>query len=596
MAVHIYVFYNNQYNKTDLPADYQTLIQHSSYTEFTADDLNSYSELERTLRISTTDDCKGWNFVEINNKYNHEDGLFYTITDLHRENPDTLIIHCVYNPIISGRSNYMISGLVYRRTPTKGDNEEGGTYNMLPEPIIPKGRRNSSYMQTPESDSNLGTDINFILSTINLSTVSGGSSTTSLGIQGNKTVYQYDGDKKNIEYTLTEVPKMETSPSSLVSTFTGLNGQGESSSHSYKTTGCGIYLADNSRVQESMEILNKYGVSPNQYILARWSVPRYYCSYASDGKVPGFVSRVTGNNVVTTASLKLPGTDCNNQKARYLNATITVYSPVSGYSKSFRWCDLASHNFKIFSNPGPNGKPYIYPADGGLAEKESSIVAGGEWPRPSMTVDGATGKYINDFETASALKNNKIQQTLTASRGAESIGKAAAGLFSPPSASSPPAQGALNFGIGAFNMGRALDEYIGAQATLINDYNTKKTVQEIKDAAYSPSYLPAELPEFSMIYNNVFIVHLETDSDTDMHKLDEFLTAYGWRCDEMITHLTLDSLRGTYFDYIQMSDCSVSNTGGVPGSEKLLKAMLDSGIRIWHDNAPTAGIYSKANA
>lgn len=597
MALNIFVFYNNQFNKTDIPADWRTLVNSSSSINFQAEELNSYSELERTLRVNTTSDCSGWNFVEINDRYasaGHSGGKFYTITDLHRENPETLTIHCVYNPIVSGRGNYMISGLVYRRTPTKGDNEEGGTYNMLPEPIIPSLRRNSSSIQTPEYNENLATDINFILSTINLSTVYGGSPVTNLMYPATKTVYQYDGEGKNIESTLKEIPHMEVSPSSVITRTTGASV--EIKTHSYKTNGCGIYLADNNRVQESIKVLNNYGIPPSQYILARWSVPRYYCTYAENGHTPGFVSLLVGITPTTSATLKLPGTDCNNQKARYLNATITVYSPISGYSKSFRWCDLKLHNFKTFSNPGPNGKPYIYPSAGGLAEPESTMVPGGEWARPSMVVDGATGKYISDFETASALKNNKIQQTLTASRGAESIAKATmpimktamgGGMFDV----SPTADTASNIA----SLGRAVDEYVGAQATLINEYNTKKTVQEIRDSAYSPSYLPAELPELSMLYNNIFILHLETDSDTDMHKLDEFLTAYGWRCDEMITHLTLNSLRGAFFDYIQMSDCSVSNTGGVPGSEKLLKAMLDSGVRIWHNAAPTAGIYSKAN-
>lgn len=615
------VYYNNAYNKTDIPATKDVLEANSSYYDYEISDLNSEDELTRTFRIQLLQNSNA-NLCYI-------DGRFYFIESVRKLNNNVYELSTTFNPITTSMTHtqdrFKIVGRATRRTPTGDQNLGNG--NMLTEPFSPSGRRKVSVksgdLGFPTITTNSRT---FHLSIINL--WSGGT------IESGKETYHYRGTTESpengIDYIQTTPARFVVSPPDFTTSVRmHLKAAAAGSStalRAWSLDNAAVFDAANSVVKNTIRNANEWGLAPSSYLLATWTIPAVYASTTSEDNKPGKIQVLEGYSASALQAETTAASGLNNKKAGTYGQTVIATSLISGDSRTYRWADVVSGttdggteyaNFYVIVNPLPNGRPYLVPSRFKKANDSSSdpittwplngAVAGGEWYKPLLTVSGKTGITLAGYQTQdqinaiingqNAAVSNDLASGLTSLIPSANLGDQAA-TITPTAAGSGRVISDFGSmvsnwisGLGAYNS----SDYAARQAAGAAYANYK-----IASTTYSPTYIPPQMPDFGALIPNNFQVVVENYSNEDQKRFDKFLTAYGWATNEVVDQqLASANLRGTYFEYLQMSDCSVSystsSTHMAPGCLNLVKAFLQSGVRIWHNGSPATVSYDTQN-
>lgn len=310
--------------------------------------------------------------------------------------------------------------------------------------------------------------------------------------------------------------------------------------------------------------IKKVYVIPSGYLTAS----NMLLNGSNQRKIDGFVSDKTIYTPSADFNYAYGAYTPKNKKVYTLCNNYTVYSVCSGGKKEFKATDLysggTSPDFYVYADFGPNGKPYIQPTyfDGNKTVLFQESVMGAEWIDEPLSYAKADGSTV-----ASGAAWTDRERAFRGYSDAASLLTDAIGYV-----------GSVVGGV----LGTSTGPYIGAKG---------REQQALRD--YTEMFVYAPDASFTVdravqgFVGNTFYITRTRLSEEDMRCFDEYLTQFGYS-DGVAFEMSFLTNR-VHFNYIKTQGASVKCTAPLR-VRNAIAALLDSGVRLWHELPNTAAM------
>lgn len=565
---------------------------------------------------------------------------YYIILSVSMLTDRTAELYLLYDPLLSvgGIDAINVSGWL-RRCHVSSD---GLFENILPEPWEPMDEmqiRGQDYLTFPRPQWSNPVSQKyrpFILTTCDLSTIQDYSEVIAQAVQAP------DDGGTIIFPRLPEVTKR--------STIFRMSPNGEPSNDNYyPSTVENLYAwpltnADGTTklyLQKALQVLRSLAVDSaivGSYMLPASALP----SYSSEEPVADIqltksndkaenadlASYVNGNYAEVGILSGYEYTDgIQNKKVFALFSFYNIRSIAADSSASYEAKELYHDGdtfpaFRIFSDPSPQGTNYLAPVYflGRRTRDTQHAIAGLPWLSYQVVTQGEAGALI----TSSMMRRNTSQEQIRYSyregrriteRTMRQIGAVGSSVDNTiksllgMSGGSITQQGNTvteNFSnpSGLFTEGifSSVAGGISADVMSYHDADADRAGMEIMQAnnnlrsamtsVAAPTINVAGQINDAAYFGNLFIGWHTTLSDADAHRLDRFLTLYGYAINKEFSEIDLSSRQ--YYNYIEADEAYVEGPKVTYSDSLLLSDLFKSGVRLWH-TTPTAALMQGPN-
>lgn len=303
-------------------------------------------------------------------------------------------------------------------------------------------------------------------------------------------------------------------------------------------------------------------------------------------------------------TLAVPGTYKNAKVSAKMNEFILM-SMCSGDKQMFDAQDLRNESgrpqFVAFADPAPDGRPYCQPKyyEGGTCPDFAHAVQGATWQNAPLAYNRASGSAISTAEYAMKMANlsdnygtQKTTQALEMTQSGLNLASQTIGTvtnnnildeLNPIKKVGEAAQAGIGLASGAIGM--ANQRIKNAQANRNSEYqmNATRLAYNVSQRVVVPEIRFPQATSLQNYIGNGFYLYRVCMSEADCKRFDKFLTMYGYAQDKAFE--ASDLTNRSSFNYIQMSDVQIANTGSTRMPRRYIlgaEAQLSQGVRVWH--------------
>lgn len=550
MTYNVQLYKNSGFNTINRPASISVL---QDATSIMTQAIFDWQDLDKSsIKISAEfDDICDVDYCRIDNKY-------YIVTSIKMTSAKTAELSLMMDPILTAggiEELTAISGWCLRHH--VGSDPLFG--NVTPETFTPHKRIK---MITPEKigpDAEYygnGTILGLVCSTVDLTDL--------------KKIVDYYGMEGAETTQDVAVPKLPlvSKPTYIGIRFGGLKR------YTLPLTGCYIHsfqgvVDPDTDVNRGICQVRSLGIESaikNVYI-----IPSGYLTAANvdhnaqnQRKIDGLVSDVKTYTPSPAFNYVYGGYTPKNNKVFTLCNDYTVYSICSGDSRKFSAVDLyaggKSPDFYVYADFGPDGKPFIQPTyfEGASTILFQESVKGAQWIDEPLSYSQASGAgfITRDFEY------EKINQRW-------GVAGDVAGIIG---------------GIAALDVGAVVG---GIKNLFTNDADRELQKNQTQRYIFPPeASFTVDRAVQGFVGNGFYITRTQLDPD-DMEAFDNYLTQFGYN-DAVAFDMSFLTNRQC-FNYIQTQGASVKCTAPLR-VRNAIAALLDSGVRLWHELPNTAAM------
>lgn len=297
-----------------------------------------------------------------------------------------------------------------------------------------------------------------------------------------------------------------------------------------------------------------------------------------------------------------------NKKCYSILNTVTLYSPISGDTKTFYAYDLDREcAFDLFADCTSGGRTYCRPhvingEETNELNKFNNAVQGGNWTSAPVVLEGQSGSELASSLMALKRQNMNYEWNKAVEGGVTGYAfKSASGKISSTS-SNMYGYGEDKLGVregitgissvfgglinDASNMAGLFDqpdyqEYLGNAARKIM---TERLQYEASSKLAPPQMMFTQGTELQLYLGNTFYcIHTHLDVE-DLKRLDNYFTAFGVASNEIVEPDVFVS--HTNFDYVEIIGATIQDnqTNKLFTRRRVERAQqqLQYGARIWH--------------
>lgn len=359
-----------------------------------------------------------------------------------------------------------------------------------------------------------------------------------------------------------------------------------------------FYDGDNDEVRESIAEARSLGADSS--IIYSYMVPM--CYIGGDTSEGGFLNNIKG--VFRSVDTKIPfiwDDSVKNKKCFskqfYKFCLMSVSSGASEiYGSSEIYANTDTAIFAYFSDPSPEGRPYYRPRayEGNYANWFLKSVAGSSWQNAPIAYESKSGISIDiaNMSMSHNLQAQNLQMTQAAgweniairesTRMAGAIGAAVINPFiSLPSLATEAAGVA----------GEALTQ--GVNNVLQQELQRSEQKQQTNSLNLTAVTQPVQLsfpmtPSLQNYTRNGAIVFAQHISSSDIKRLDNFLTAFGYAVNEPLTGGCFSGRKN--FNYVQGVGDIISKTEDI-NTRQAAASQVANGVRVWHVIPSASALY-----
>ena len=419
-------------------------------------------------------------------------------------------------------------------------------------------------------------------------------------------------------------------------------------SYKYQLPGMWAFLGDNATINEGMQAVHNLGL--DSAIVAAYVVPK---DDVTEQNVNGLIAYLSGHRAVSAdVSPDQPYIygDVKNNKAIAIYNTYTVTSIASGDTNAFDARDIynpgdSKPSWDVYSDPSPSGTTYCAPLyfERNLTKIYEQAVAGMPWLTAGISFVGASGGSLGILNASRrntyalqnlALENQAIGNARTAAYnnfgvqttaavagmaigvGTEVANAGAKAMLAKAALedTKTPFKTGLEKGISRneqFSKGVSMVDPTGILSGALGLQQTLQSLTTQRERAWTGAYqtlgdnifsshvsakvaaptiaFPVSVNAASYVGNAFTIIHA-TLSDNDMQRFDDFLSAFGYACDERFK-ATMLSNRVSH-NYVKTLGAQVSKPGYPRWLLDMVGALFDEGVRIWHVTPSQSALYN----
>lgn len=363
-------------------------------------------------------------------------------------------------------------------------------------------------------------------------------------------------------------------------------------------------------IQKGIQTARSLGMEDTitaEYVLPDyWGVPtiredkKTHTAYITG--LDGILKNITPTN--PKLMLAVPGTYKNAKVSAKMNEFVLM-SMCSGDKKMFDAQDLRNDSgkplFVAFADPAPDGRPYCQPKyyEGGECPDFAHAVQGATWQNAPLAYSQASGSAISTAEYAMKMANlsdnygtQKTTQALEMTQSGLNLASQTIGTvtnnnildeLNPIKKMGEAAQAGLGLASGA--IGIANQGIKNAQANRNAEYqmNATRLAYNVSQRVVVPEIRFPQATSLQNYIGNGFYLYRVCMSEADCKRFDKFLTMYGYAQDKAFD--ASDLTNRSSFNYIQMSDVQIANTGNTRMPRRYIlgaEAQLSQGVRVWH--------------
>lgn len=526
------------------------------------------------IRINTTyDNIKDADYVKINNV-----GYWVTGIVMLNDNVAQVELQQDFVTTVGTASLDIISGWCTRRHVT----DDTLYKNTLDEPFTPTNPLVIEFGSDLEGGGSSSGYSYILVSSVDLST-----------LQFNADKYTYPQDAT--QYVI--VPKIESMP--LSSGSTEYTSHISGSAKTCRLPATNAYVGNSQVIMDALATIRSLGIE--SCIVAAYTLPAKWADgNASSGK---FTDLSDHDNIITSTLTAIPGSYKNNKVYSGQFQRYIAYSLATGESSENRVEDIVDSLGTVYwytaADPRYSGSPVCMPMyfHGARNYQLASCIKGAQWQNIPITYNGASGMMFLDR----AAKNNTDRAEASFLYGTMgNIGGMLGGMTNPADmykAQQP------NGGIGGFyngangfgDQGLALNGKINplglaggflsgvaSQGQMAANYSfTKATIfNDLSKAIATVDMQFPRVPSIQDYIGNKFKEMRYRLSNNDMVRFDNFLSAFGYAVDEVLTQSCFTGR--THFNYIKANDVTIKKSGFPQYLLDGFSKVLESGVRIWH--------------
>lgn len=367
---------------------------------------------------------------------------------------------------------------------------------------------------------------------------------------------------------------------------------------SYQIPGGTLYDLTDETVQENIGLC--YGMSMLQGISSSYRVPGGFVSEGPSGPVWLSIVNDPVTSVISQRPYEYGGYKPKNKKVYALYSDYLVMSKSSGASRDYQARELYHNDegpeFVMYADLSPSGAPYFQPRyyEGRNTLMFQEAVRGSSWLNQQIVFKGQEGFIFDDASIRQSYLDmvpKEVQRRTEYFRDlvggvAGGVGDAAVTAFG----------GVGNILSGDFGGAEDIARGVGKFVSTAWDtsWNTQRAVYDraqynIAEQQVNYNYYAnrVKVPTFSFSGNSstamfvdnafaIFHVHLK---DSDMERLDNFLTMYGYAVSERLEQSDFTS--HTHFNFVQANNVAVE--GPSMFMCNLISDYFAGGVRLWHE-------------
>lgn len=534
-----------------------------------------------TIEVDDYQDIVGAQYVEIIDEGTANHGAHWHVvrgyTNIARK---TVELAIEYDPLLSFNVAHItsISGVLRRWTVA---NDSKFTYTSSPEPIDQLAPFSFSYARVPASS---GSAIPLVGVPYNL--------------EKHPEVLQYTNEAG--EQTQIYYPDLEPSGGSKLPGSTGFTSQ---LGGAYTWSDGMFYY--NWNISDTVVQNYNYAVGLGMdlgvqaYMLPTSSL--IGLNYIANGKLRS----VTGGTATVDTNLSLVNGTTNNQKAREVATSFTLYNEISGEAVTVSNYQLNGTQVQVFVNPYIDGcfmarlASYMMDTSG-----TSGIVCSPTFSPFTISSTTNSGSAINKINNAMQIDSTMVSAS-NASRSAETS-RSVARRSNAMSMVNP----AVDFasGIATKNVGRASSGLFGLANGAVNDYNiveqyntTMANIEAQRDQQMRALSVQGTLgqiqpPEVKYASTQItsknsfdFVVRKTAPSESDIARADMFFTMYGYNVNGTQLNNASQLNCRQRFTFVMADDVNIFGVSGGTNLTRLrdpmtidaIRRRFSAGIRIW---------------
>ena len=282
----------------------------------------------------------------------------------------------------------------------------------------------------------------------------------------------------------------------------------------------------------------------------------------------------------------VPNYTIKNNKVFSLYNAFTLYGISSGNTRAFDAHEISHGNetvptFIVYSDPGPDGCPYIQPAyyDGSATIPFQNSVPGSSWLNQPISYNTQSGNLVDAMRI---VRQNALEKFKQANEVAKAGIDAAGSLLGLNKSGKQIKKDLTDRRVGGAGFMGLAGEAIGAvEGYVETQYNRQTRMLDFSTAQNirAPEVeFPCD-PSIQGYIGNGFYISRTRLCDNDVKRLDAYLTQFGYAQDKPFEKSDMNNRQ--YFNYIQTTGANVLCNQPLRIRNDI-NDTLDAGVRLWH--------------
>lgn len=368
------------------------------------------------------------------------------------------------------------------------------------------------------------------------------------------------------------------------------------------------YVGNSSSIMDAIAKVRSLGIE--SCLIAAYTLPNKWADgNASNGKYTDISDH---ENIITSTLPAIPGSYKNNKVYSGQFQKIISYSLCTGENSENRIEDVVDSLGTLYwycaADPRYNGSPVCMPYyfHGSLNNKLASAIKGAPWQSIPIAYSGASGMQFINADTLTGLNRNNAQlwgnimgslggmlsgapnlfdygtvdRGLPVMRGGERV-NTRGGIIGPFNSSGEPIDNVNPLSMaGGLVQNRA--NLFGSVAN--HQFTKEALINNINRAVAQVDMQFPRIPSIQDYIGNTFREMRYRLSNNDMVRFDNFLSAYGYAVDELLSSVCFSGRQ--HFNYVQAKDVILKKSNNPQYLLDGFAKTLEAGVRIWH-TAPT---------